>query len=69
MTEHLFIIRAAALNKSLFENRLINVDDNFVTYSTDTTQGSSGSCVLNDQWQVIALHHSGVPRKYAETLA
>ncbi|WP_327090522.1 serine protease [Nonomuraea sp. NBC_01738] len=30
-------------------------------YSGDTEQGSSGSPVFNDQWEVVALHHSGVP--------
>lgn len=34
---------------------------NFVHYSTDTEPGSSGSPVFNDQWQVVALHHKGVP--------
>jgi endonuclease G len=33
---------------------------NFVHYSTDTEPGSSGSPVLNDQWQVVALHHKAV---------
>ena len=32
-------------------------------YETDTAPGSSGSPVFNDQWEVVALHHSGVPRK------
>jgi hypothetical protein len=34
-----------------------------VHYHTDTSPGSSGSPVLNDQWEVVALHHSGVPRR------
>lgn len=45
------------------ENEVLSIEDNFITYSTDTAQGSSGSPVFNDQWQVVALHHSGVPRK------
>jgi endonuclease G len=39
--------------------------DRFAHYETDTEQGSSGSPVFNDQWEVIALHHSGVPRMNA----
>ena len=33
---------------------------NFIHYTTDTLPGSSGAPVLNDQWQVVALHHRGV---------
>ncbi|MEU6525876.1 trypsin-like peptidase domain-containing protein [Streptomyces sp. NPDC046924] len=36
--------------------------DDFLHYRTDTEPGNSGSPVFNDQWEVIALHHSGVPR-------
>jgi endonuclease G, mitochondrial len=48
------------------ENRLIDSledRDNFYHYEADTEPGSSGSPVFNDQWEVIALHHSGVPRR------
>jgi len=37
----------------------------FVHYDADTEPGSSGSPVFNDQWEVVALHHSGVPKKNA----
>ena len=33
---------------------------------TDTSSGSSGSPAFNRFWQVIALHHSGVPKKDAQ---
>lgn len=35
--------------------------EHFIHYSTDTEPGSSGAPVLNDQWQVLALHHKAVP--------
>lgn len=46
------------------ENRLIRYADNdpFVWYQTDTVGGSSGSPVFNTTWDVVALHHKGVPR-------
>jgi endonuclease G, mitochondrial len=47
------------------ENRVIDILPNFVQYQTDTAPGSSGSPVFNDQWEVVALHHSGVPRRDA----
>jgi len=48
---------------ALRENQLIDVLPDFLHYQTDTAPGSSGSPVFNDQWEVVALHHSGVPRK------
>lgn len=41
------------------------VTESFIHYTTDTEPGSSGSPVLNDQWQVVAIHHKAVqaPRK------
>ena len=38
----------------------------FLHYEGDTEKGSSGSPVLNDQWNVVALHHSGVPARDAQ---
>ncbi|MFE1250914.1 trypsin-like serine peptidase [Streptomyces sp. NPDC058766] len=40
---------------------LVRLDD-FLHYRTDTRPGNSGSPVFNDQWEVVALHHSGVPK-------
>jgi hypothetical protein len=50
---------------ALRENQIVDVLDNFLHYKTDTAPGSSGSPVYNDQWEVVALHHSGIPRKDA----
>lgn len=36
-------------------------DNNYLYYSTDTLNGSSGSPVLSDQFFVVALHRRGVP--------
>jgi endonuclease G len=44
------------------ENRVIDIFDDFIHYVCDTEPGSSGSPVFNDQWEVVSLHHSGVPK-------
>ncbi|MCC5465680.1 DNA/RNA non-specific endonuclease [Pelosinus baikalensis] len=43
------------------ENRITDIFDDFINYTTDTMPGSSGSPVFNDEWVTIALHHTGVP--------
>lgn len=50
---------------ALRENQLLKIDNPTLWYRTDTAPGSSGSPVFNDVWQVVALHHSGVPEKDA----
>ena len=40
----------------------------FLYYTTDTEPGSSGSPCFNDQWELIALHHSGVPRMHNDII-
>ena len=50
---------------ALRENQLLKIDTHTLWYRTDTAPGSSGSPVFNDVWQVVALHHSGVPEKDA----
>ncbi|MBS0189553.1 MAG: trypsin-like peptidase domain-containing protein [Phycisphaerales bacterium] len=37
---------------------LEGVKENFIRYTTDTEPGSSGSPVFNNQWELVALHHS-----------
>jgi endonuclease G len=48
---------------ALRSNELKDVLDLHLHYETDTAPGSSGSPVFNDQWEVVALHHSGVPKR------
>ncbi|KPI17995.1 hypothetical protein OV450_7959 [Actinobacteria bacterium OV450] len=47
---------------ALRDNALLVRLEDFLHYKTDTEPGNSGSPVFNDQWEVVALHHSGVPR-------
>jgi len=51
---------------SLRENQIVDVLPNFLHYKSDTAPGSSGAAVYNDRWEVVALHHSGVPDKTAD---
>jgi V8-like Glu-specific endopeptidase len=41
------------------DNEIKYVDNRIVQYITDTLPGSSGSPVFNEEWQIVALHHSG----------
>jgi hypothetical protein len=43
----------------LYHNTVVFVGSKRVQYLTDTLPGSSGSPVLNSNWKVVALHHSG----------
>ncbi|HVY75198.1 MAG TPA: DNA/RNA non-specific endonuclease [Puia sp.] len=47
---------------SIRENLFVKITDTTIWYQTDTAQGSSGSPVFNDQWQVVALHHMGIAK-------
>ncbi|MFP1624043.1 endonuclease [Streptomyces sp. 5K101] len=47
---------------ALRDNQIVDVLERFLHYESDTREGSSGSPVFNDQWEVVALHHSAVPK-------
>ncbi len=50
---------------ALWNNEIITLPEgksDFLYYTTDTEPGSSGSPGFNDQWELVTLHHSGVPR-------
>jgi endonuclease G, mitochondrial len=44
-------------------NTVVDILENYgyVHYTTDTMKGSSGAPAYNNAWEVVALHHSGVP--------
>lgn len=61
----LFIIQhpeAAPLKLALETNAIISLDSNRtrVRYRTNTEPGSSGSPCFDQNWTLVALHHSGV---------
>jgi endonuclease G len=46
------------------ENKVLKYSENgpYIWYQTDTDAGASGSPVFNNSWDVVALHHSSVPK-------
>jgi hypothetical protein len=50
---------------SIRENRMVAEDDLWLRYTSDTSDGSSGAPVFNDQWEMVALHHGGVESRDA----
>lgn len=50
----------------LSNNRVQEVSQNFLYYEADTDFSSSGSPVLNQQWQLVGLHHAAVAREDTE---
>jgi endonuclease G, mitochondrial len=50
----------------LRENQLVSRLDTVLHYLADTSPGSSGSPVFNDQWEAVALHHYGEPFRQTE---
>jgi V8-like Glu-specific endopeptidase len=44
---------------ALTDNEVVYADEQVAQYLTDTEPGSSGSPVFDDDWTLVALHHSG----------
>lgn len=43
-------------------NRLLDIlDEGFLHYESDTLEGSSGSPAFSEQWELVAVHHAGIP--------
>lgn len=47
---------------TLHENVVTRILQQVIRYETDTEPGSSGSPVFNNDWELVGLHHAGVPR-------
>lgn len=45
----------------------VNANGTRVTYRTNTEPGSSGSPCFDQNWNLVALHHSGDPDQFAPT--
>lgn len=44
-------------------NRLVDIlPEGYLHYETDTLQGSSGSPLFNADWELIGIHHAGIPK-------
>ncbi|ATC63880.1 endonuclease [Nibricoccus aquaticus] len=69
LTEYLTIIQHPGGQRKQIcvrENQVLRLDTDTIWYATDTLGGSSGSPAFNSSWQVVALHHLGVPQKNAD---
>ncbi len=51
--------RGQAMQVSLRFNKVTRVLEKRIYYLADTEEGSSGSPVFDDSWQLVALHHAG----------
>lgn len=54
---------------AMVDNQIAYADATVLQYLTDTLPGSSGSPVFDDDWRIVALHHSGgwIPEPNSES--
>lgn len=51
------------LQISADDSPLLACNDRFLQYRTPTDQGSSGSPIFNECWELIGMHHAGGPNR------
>jgi len=54
-------LKGYPLKVVLTQNHVVKLTEDRVQYVADTMDGSSGSPVFNQKWELVALHHSGLP--------
>jgi Trypsin-like peptidase domain len=47
---------------ALSNNRMLEIERDFIRYQADADFSSSGSAVCNQQWQLVGLHHAAIPK-------
>lgn len=60
--------RGTAKSVVMHNSHLLHLENDselhpFCWYSSDTEQGSSGAPIFNARWEVVAVHHSSIPRR------
>lgn len=50
--------KGLSLRVSLQDNNLVSVGERYLHYNTPTDQGSSGSAIFNQNWELVGIHHS-----------
>lgn len=50
----------------LSNNRVTDISENFIMYEADADFSSSGSPVMNQQWQLVALHRGVLYKKESD---
>lgn len=64
--QHLNIIHCpngGAKRLCLRHTRVVDSLERFLHYQTDSDAVTSGAAVFNDGWELVALHHGGVPKR------
>ena len=45
---------------SIHDNRILDFNERFLQYRAPTDEGSSGSPIFNDHWELVGIHHKGL---------
>ncbi len=54
--------KGLGLQVSMQDNTVVDITKQYIHYKTPTDEGSSGSPVFNQDWELVALHHASVEK-------